>query len=70
MWLQGVTAEIELETGKYITVTTDEKYKEIVDEEFLWVDYVNITKVVSVGNRIFVDDGLMSLVVKEKGKPL
>merc|ERR550539_2072873 len=33
----------------------------------LYVDYVNITKVMEVGKRIFIDDGLISVVAKEIG---
>mgnify|MGYP003571885211 CR=1 FL=1 len=63
----GVNAEIELQTGKMVTVTTDDKYYELVDEENIWVDYKNIVKVLEPENRIFIDDGLISLIVKEKG---
>ena len=65
---QGVNAEIELQTGKMVTVTTDDKYYELVDEENIWVDYKNIVKVLEPENRIFIDDGLISLIVKEKGE--
>ena len=63
-----MNAEIELQTGKTITVTTDDKYYEQVDEEFFWVDYKNIVKVLELESKIFIDDGLISLIVKEKGK--
>lgn len=63
----GVTAEVELVTGRRVVLTVDDKYKEICDENIVWVDYKNITKVVDVGKNIFIDDGLISVVVVEKG---
>jgi pyruvate kinase len=33
----------------------------------LWVDYKNITKVLEPGKRIFIDDGLISVVATEIG---
>jgi pyruvate kinase len=63
----GVTAEVELFTGNNIVITIDDKYKDICDEHYVWVDYKNITKVVDVGKSIYIDDGLISLQVLEKG---
>lgn len=62
----GVNAEVELVRGKPVTVTTDEKFKEACDESTIWVDYDNIVNVMTPGKRILIEDGNMSLVVKEK----
>merc|ERR1711976_216216 len=59
--------EVTLETGAAIKITTDDQYKEKCSKDVLWVDYKNITKVMSPGKRIFIDDGLISVVAKEIG---
>jgi len=61
------SGEVELKTGNKITVTTDQSNYEKCDETLMWLDYVNIVKVVKPGNRIYVDDGLMCLVAEEVG---
>lgn len=58
---------MELKKGATLKITLDNAYMEKCDEKVLWLDYKNICKVVDVGSKIYVDDGLISLQVKEKG---
>merc|ERR1712156_225858 len=60
--------EVTLETGSAIKITTDEAFKEKCTKDTLWVDYKNIPKVLVPGARIFIDDGLISVVAKECGE--
>merc|ERR550532_3543385 len=57
--------EITLKRGESIKITTDDEYKEKCTSEVLWVDYKNISKVISPGKRLFIDDGLISVVCKD-----
>ncbi|MBN3308920.1 pyruvate kinase PKM isoform X2 [Amia ocellicauda] len=61
------TAEVELKKGEMLKVTLDDAFKEKCDETIMWLDYKNLPKVVEVGSKIYVDDGLISLLVKEIG---
>uniref|UniRef100_A0A2K5WZF7 Pyruvate kinase n=1 Tax=Macaca fascicularis TaxID=9541 RepID=A0A2K5WZF7_MACFA len=61
------TEEVELKKGATLKITLDNAYMEKCDENILWLDYKNICKVVEVGSKIYVDDGLISLQVKQKG---
>ncbi|KAG7231094.1 hypothetical protein INR49_027134 [Caranx melampygus] len=61
------TAEVELKKGETIKLTLDDQFVEKCDEKVLWLDYKNITKVVQVGSHVYIDDGLISLKVKEVG---
>lgn len=60
--------ELELEKGATIKIVTDDAFKEKCTKDNLWVDYKNISKVLVPGARIFIDDGLISVVAKECGK--
>ncbi|KAK9504144.1 hypothetical protein O3M35_010542 [Rhynocoris fuscipes] len=61
----GPTAEIELVKGNNIRITTDKAFAELCNTSEIFVDYPNITKVVKAGNIIYLDDGLISLRVKQ-----
>ncbi|KAM8703048.1 hypothetical protein ACLKA7_005395 [Drosophila subpalustris] len=62
------TAEIELKKGEKIKLSTNKEFLEKGSLEVVYVDYENIVNVVKPGNRVFVDDGLISLVVREVSK--
>lgn len=66
--IQGASAEVELVKGSQIRLTTDPSMENLGTAQKIFVDYKNITKVISVGSRIFVDDGLISLIVNSIGK--
>lgn len=60
-----------MKKGEKIKLTTDKAYAEKGNAKIVYVDYDNIQKVLKVGNRVYVDDGLMSLVCEEvKGTEL
>ncbi|KAA0724344.1 Pyruvate kinase PKM [Triplophysa tibetana] len=61
------TEEVKLVKGEMIKLTLDDKFMDNCDEKTLWLDYKNITKVVKDGFHIYIDDGLISLKVKEIG---
>merc|ERR1719435_721887 len=54
--------ELELKAGASIKITTDDEYKEKCTADVLWLDYKNITKVLTPGKRIYIDDGLISVL--------
>ena len=48
-------------------LTTDKAFYAKGTKECFYVDYVNITKVTKVGDKVFIDDGLVSLEILEIG---
>ncbi|XP_017781086.1 PREDICTED: pyruvate kinase-like isoform X1 [Nicrophorus vespilloides] len=58
----GGSAEVELKKGDTIKLSTDKAYMEKGNAQTIYVDYDNIQKVVQVDNKIYIDDGLISLV--------
>lgn len=63
----GPETEVEIVKGSQVLVTVDPKFRTRGDAKTVWVDYHNITQVVAVGGRIYIDDGLISLVVRKIG---
>ncbi|XP_063137374.1 pyruvate kinase PKLR isoform X3 [Rattus norvegicus] len=63
----GPESEVEIVKGSQVLVTVDPKFQTRGDAKTVWVDYHNITRVVAVGGRIYIDDGLISLVVQKIG---
>uniref|UniRef100_A0A914ZPF7 Pyruvate kinase n=1 Tax=Parascaris univalens TaxID=6257 RepID=A0A914ZPF7_PARUN len=61
----GGSAEVELVKGASIRLTTDRSFENSGTAINLFVDYPNITKVLSPGHRVYIDDGLISLIVDE-----
>lgn len=59
------TGEVELKRNETIKLTTNKNYAEKGNKDMIYVDYANIVNVVKPNNRVFVDDGLISLIVKE-----
>ena len=59
--------ELTLKAGATIKITTDEAFKEKCTADVLWLDYKNITKVMEIGKRLFIDDGLISVRCTEVG---
>ncbi|KAI8424039.1 hypothetical protein MSG28_002673, partial [Choristoneura fumiferana] len=60
----GGSAEVELKKGETIKLSTDPSLGEKGTATAVFVDYKNITNVVKPGNRIFIDDGLISVICK------
>lgn len=58
---------MEIVRGTQVLVTVDPAFRTRGDANTVWVDYCNITRVVPVGGRIYIDDGLISLVVRKIG---
>jgi len=60
------TGEVELKKGETIKLSTNAEYSEKGNKDTVFVDYKNIVNVVQPGNRIFIDDGLISLICESK----
>ncbi|XP_049786140.1 pyruvate kinase-like [Schistocerca cancellata] len=61
----GFSAAIHLDPGDVVTLTTDRQYSESCSADNLYVDYEKITSVVNVGDTVLLDEGRISMIVKE-----
>ncbi|KAM8713106.1 hypothetical protein ACLKA7_013426 [Drosophila subpalustris] len=59
------TADVELKKGATFKLSTNQELLEKGTVERVYVDYKNITKVLKPKDRVFLDDGLISLLVKD-----
>ncbi|KAI8376176.1 pyruvate kinase [Radiomyces spectabilis] len=59
--------EIPITVGHEMIFTVNEAYKDICDDKVMFVDYKNLPKVIEVGKKIYVDDGILSFEVLETG---
>jgi pyruvate kinase len=55
--------DLPLAAGTVLNITTDDKYATACDTENMYVDYKNITKVITPGRVIYVDDGVLAFEV-------
>ncbi|KXN83642.1 Pyruvate kinase [Leucoagaricus sp. SymC.cos] len=55
--------DYSIKAGHEFIVTTDPKYNEASDDQYMFVDYANLPKVTAPGKLIYVDDGILSLLV-------
>ncbi|CAO3686070.1 unnamed protein product [Rhizopus stolonifer] len=55
--------DISIKAGHEFTLSTDDQYKESCDDNVMYIDYKNLPRVIKVGKRIYVDDGILSLKV-------
>ncbi|KAG9314278.1 pyruvate kinase [Chiua virens] len=55
--------DVPIKAGHEFIITTDDKYNECCDSERLWLDYKNLPKVTAPGKLIYIDDGILSLLV-------
>ncbi|CAE6518471.1 unnamed protein product [Rhizoctonia solani] len=55
--------DVKITAGHEFIVTVDPQYAELCDEKRLYMDYPNLPAVTAPGKLIYVDDGILSLLV-------
>lgn len=61
--------ELVLKAGQDIIISTNKEHYAECCDTLIYVDYANIVNIMEVGQLIYIDDGLLSLLVKEKKDP-
>lgn len=64
----GITVnriDYPINTNHEMIFTTEDKFKEKCNDNIMYVDYKNITKVIEPGKEVFVDDGTLCFEVLE-----
>ena len=56
-------SELLLQKGKQVKLTTDDAYANKCSSQVIYVDYKSIASCLSVGSRVFLDNGLIGLTV-------
>ncbi|KAG1800917.1 pyruvate kinase [Suillus plorans] len=55
--------DVPIKAGHEFIISTEDKHSEICDDKVLWFDYKNLPKVTAPGKLIYIDDGILSLLV-------
>lgn len=48
-------------------MTTNDDHRSQCTSKMIYIDYKNIVNIIQIGSRVFIDDGLISLIVREIG---
>ncbi|XP_055333687.1 pyruvate kinase PKM-like isoform X2 [Paramacrobiotus metropolitanus] len=57
--------DVVLKNGQKVVLTVDDAQKSNCTSELIYVDYKNLVKVLKIGSKIFIDDGLLCLTVEK-----
>ncbi|XP_001358734.3 pyruvate kinase [Drosophila pseudoobscura] len=61
----GDTSEIELKQGDSIKLSTNKELQKKCNAERVYVDYKKLPSIIKTGDRVYIDDGLIALKVKQ-----
>lgn len=61
----NVSLKIPVTIGHEMTFSVDDQYMDEGTNEVIYIDYKNLPKVIEVGKKVFIDDGVLSFEVLE-----